>query len=289
MLLTKYIQFGLPISLALIMLSMGLMLRVDDFRQIAKQPKAFVTGLTAQMLLVPLIALLLLHIFHLPPELAVGLLVLSFSPGGITSNLFSYHARGDVALSVSLTAVAGLITPFTIPLLTELALQAYQNEYQKIVFPIGLTTLRLVMITLLPIMVGMVWRLLGSVSAAKIQPLIHHLSILIFITVIASIITQQWDRMPDFLAQVGDVTMLMIICAMLSGYLLAKAIRLDRRQIKTISIEVGMQNAGMALVVTQTVLQNATMSIVPIIYGLLMLIPVLMFTLLTRREALAAV
>ena len=289
MVLTQYIQLGLPFSLALIMLSMGLMLSLNDFQRVAVQPKAFITGLAAQMLLVPLIALLMLQIFSLPPLLAVGLLVLSFSPGGTTSNLFSYLAKGDVALSVSLTAVASLITPFSIPLLTELALQAYLVEHRQVAFPIGLTMMRLVMITLLPVTVGMVWRLFCSASAAKIQPLIHRLSVLMFITVIAAIIIQQWSMMSGFLVQVGDISMLMVICAMLIGYLVAKSAKLDRRQIKTICIEVGMQNGGMALVVTQTVLHNATMSIVPVIYGLLMLFPVVLFVGLAHRETTAAV
>lgn len=116
--LDTFIQIGLPVSLGLIMLSMGVMLKTADFRLIAKHPKAFFIGLSAQMLLVPLLALLLLQIFKLPPLLAMGLLILSFSPGGTTSNLFSYMAKGDVALSIALTTVASFVTPFSIPLLT---------------------------------------------------------------------------------------------------------------------------------------------------------------------------
>jgi BASS family bile acid:Na+ symporter len=287
--LGTFIQVGLPVSLALIMLSMGMMLKTDDFRRVAAHPGAFFIGLSAQMLLVPVLAVILLQIFKLPPLLAVGLLVLSFSPGGTTSNLFSYLAKGDVALSIALTAIASFITPFTIPLLTELALQMQMGENKEIIVPIGLTMKRLFVVTILPVIIGMGWRALKPTLADRFQPFVHRISVVLFIAVIVSILVQQWDKMPEFLGQVGTITALMIVLAMWLGYLLAKAGGLNRQQVKTISIEVGMQNGGMALIVTQGVLQNPTMSIVPVIYGLLMLIPVIMFVWVSRRETATAI
>jgi BASS family bile acid:Na+ symporter len=283
--LALFIKIGLPVSLGLIMLSMGLMLKLSDFKHILSYPKAFFIGLTAQMLLVPLLALLLLQLFDLPPLLAVGLLVLSFSPGGTTSNLFSYLAKGDVALSIALTACASLITPFTIPLLTELALQFSLGENKDIVIPIGLTMKRLFVVTVVPVLIGMSIKAFKPKWAEAIQPLIHKLSVVLFLAVIFSMIISQWDKMPTFLEQVGIITTVMIILAMLSGYFLAKLSRLSAKQIKTITIEVGMQNGGMALIVTQGVLDNPTMSIVPVIYGLIMLIPISLYILLVRNEA----
>jgi len=287
--LDKFIQIGLPVSLALIMLSMGMMLKTDDFRRVAAHPRAFFIGLSAQMILLPLIALALLQIFDLPPLLAVGLLVLSFSPGGTTSNLFSYLARGDVALSVALTTFASFITPFSIPLLTELALQMQLGENREIIVPIGLTMKRLFIVTLLPVVIGMLWRIFKPDLADKVQPHIHRISVVLFLSVIFSIIFQQWSKMPEFLNQVGTITSLMIVIAMLSGYYIAKLSNLNHQQVKTLSIEVGMQNGGMALIVTQGVLQNPTMSIVPVIYGLIMLIPVLVFVGISRRETAPAI
>lgn len=287
--LDTFIQAGLPIALALIMLSMGMMLKMDDFRQVAVQPKGFFLGLSAQLILVPVLALLLLQLFQLPPLLAVGLLILSFCPGGTTSNLFSYLARGDVALSITLTTVASFITPFTIPLLTELALQMQLDENREIAVPVGLTMKRLLIITVIPVSIGMAWRVFRPSLADKAHPYIHRFSVALFLIVIFSIIFQQWTKMPDFLSQVGTVTMAMIILAMLAGYYVAKLAGLSSRQKKTLSIEVGMQNGGMALVVTQGVLQNPTMSIVPVIYGLLMLLPVLLFVWIGRRESVTAI
>ncbi len=285
--LDTYIKIGLPVSLGLIMLSMGLTLRTLDFKRIADAPRAFLIGLSMQMLLPPLLAIVLLQLFQIPPVLAVGLLALSFSPGGATSNLFSYLARGDVALSITLTAVASFITPFTIPVLMELSLQTLMSENRDIIIPIGLTMKRLLIVTILPVLIGMMLRAFKPFWAERIQPLVHRFSMLLFLTVIVSIIINQWDNMPQFLNQVGLITTLMIILAMLLSFLLASWSKLNKQQIKTISIEVGMQNGGMALIVTQSVLNNSTMSIVPVVYGLIMLVPVILFVITTRQRETA--
>lgn len=282
--LDTFIKIGLPVSLGLIMLSMGLTLKIFDFKQVASQPKAFFVGLSAQMLLVPLLAVMLLQIFHLPPLLAVGLLVLSFSPGGTTSNLFSYMAKGDVALSIALTTAASFITPFSIPLLTELAIQSQLGENKDILIPVGLTMKRLIVVTIVPVILGMSLRYFKPIWADKIQPIIHKFSVVLFLAVIFSMVFNLWNKAPDFLGQVGIVTSVMIILAMLLGFLLAKFSGLNRQQVKTTTIEVGMQNGGMALIVTQGVLNNPQMSMVPVIYGLIMLVPIIIFVLISRRE-----
>ena len=282
--LDTFIKIGLPVSLGLIMLSMGLTLKGKDFQTIIKQPKAFFVGLSAQMLLVPLLALLLLQVFKLPPVLAVGLLVLSFSPGGTTSNLFSYMAKGDVALSIALTAVASFITPFTIPLLTELALQAQLGENAKIVLPVALTMKRLFIVTIVPVVTGMMLRAFKPAWADRIQPLIHKFAVTLFLAVIFAMIYRLFGKTPKHLLQMISITSIMIVLAMLTGYLLSKLAKLNRKQIKTNTIEIGMQNGGMALIVTQGVLNNPQMSVVPVIYGLIMLIPIIIFVLISRQQ-----
>lgn len=143
---------------------------------------------------------------------------------------------------------------------------------------------RLLIVTIVPVLIGMSLRWFKPVLADKAHPYIHRLSVILFFTVIIAMIVQQWDLMPTFLSQVGLITTIMIISAMLLGYFIAKLSGLRSQQTKTLSIEVGMQNGGMALVVTQGVLQNSTMSIVPVIYGLIMLIPVLLFVWISRRH-----
>ncbi len=283
--LSNFINIGLPISLALIMLSMGMKLHLSDFKHVASEPKALLLGLGAQMLVVPLFALLIIQIFNLPPLLAVGLMVLSFSPGGTTSNLFSYMARGDVALSVALTAVASFITPFTIPLLTEAVLQMQLGDNREVSIPVMLTMKRLFLVTVIPLVIGLLWNLYFPASAKQAHTLVHRFSTGLFLLVIFFIIIQQWDKLPSFLAEVGVVSLVMILATMLAGFLLAKTTGLNNQQQKTIMIESGMQNGGMALIVTQGVLNNPTMSIVPVIYGLLMLIPAIAIVLISRSEA----
>lgn len=281
--LDTFIKIGLPVSLGLIMLSMGLTLRGKDFQAVLQQPKAFVVGLSAQMVLVPLLALLLLQFFKLPPVLAIGLLILSFSPGGTTSNLFSYLAKGDVALSIALTAVTSFITPFTIPFLTELALQTHLGENTDIVIPIALTMKRLLIVTIVPVTIGMLLRTFKSNWADPIQPFIHKIAISLFLAVILSMTYKLLGKMPSYLPQLATVTSIMILLAMILGFATAKLAGLNNKQIKTNTIEIGMQNGGMALIVTQSVLNNPKMSVVPVIYGLIMLIPVIIFVVLNRR------
>ncbi len=284
MTLDIFIKIGLPVSLGLIMLSMGMTLKANDFKQVFKKPKAFFLGLTAQMLFVPLLAVILLQLFHLPPILAVGLLVLSFSPGGTTSNLFSYLARGDVALSIALTTAASFITPFSIPLLTEIALQSQLGESAEIVIPVGLTMKRLFVVTIVPVLLGMALHYFKPLWADKIQSFIHKISISLFLAVIFSMVFNLWHHVPEFLGRVAVITSVMIILAMSVAYYLASFAKLNKQQIKTTTIEVGMQNGGMALIVTQGILNNPQMSIVPIIYGLIMLIPVIIFVLINKRR-----
>ncbi len=275
--LTDFIKIALPVSLALIMLSMGLTLRIVDFQHVigGKSRKAFLIGIALQMLFVPVLAFLLLQLFELDPLLSVGLMVLSFSPGGTTSNLFSYMAKGDVALSVALTAVAAIITPFSIPIFTEIALQILLDDNREVTIPVMLTMKRLLVVTVIPLLIGMTWKYFNEVVAQRIHYYLHRFSALLFVLVIMLIIIQQWEILPSFLRDVGVLCIFMIIIAMIISYVISRLFELNNAQQKTISIEVGMQNGGMALIVTQTVLQNTTMSIVPVIYGLLMLLPVL--------------
>jgi BASS family bile acid:Na+ symporter len=276
------IEVGLPIALAFIMLSMGMTLKPDDFRRVIVGPRAFLVGLGAQMVVVPLLALFLQWAFRLPPLLVVGLMVLSFSPGGTSSNLFSYLARGDVALSVALTAITSLITPFTLPLLTEAVLQMQLGEGRQVSIPVVQTMMRLLLVSVIPLLAGMAWYRFGPVSAGKAQARLHRFSMLLFFAVIVLIVVQQFSKPVNFVAEVALVAMAMILSALVAAFALARLFDLNQQQQKTVVFETGLQNGGMALIVTQGVLHSPTMSVVPIVYGLLMLIPVVTYSLAVR-------
>ncbi len=285
--LTPLLAAALPLALFLIMLGMGMTLERADFERVGRRGKAFAIGFAAQMLLPPLLALGLVFVFSLPPALAVGLLVLSFCPSGTTSNLFSYLAGADVALSISLTAIASLVTPFSIPLMTELVLQWQYGTQQSVNFPVLETILKLAVIVLLPVAAGMLWRVRAAASCRRWQPRLHRFSMLLFAAVIIGIVLDQGAQLADFFATAGTVCLTLVLLAMLLGWQIARVAGLPQRQVKTISIEVGMQHGGMALVVTQGVLHNPEMSIIPLTYGLLMLIPVTALAAFARRRSAA--
>lgn len=282
--LNQFIQVGLPISLALIMLSLGLTTRLDLFIRQVSAPRATMTGLLAQLCLVPLLAFCVVVLLDMPPALATGLMILSFCPGGVTSNWFSHMSRANVPLSISLTVIASLITPFTIPLLSELALQWQMDENRVVEIPLGLTMIRLFVISVIPVVLGVALRTRFDTLSQRLQPVVYRFATGLFMCVIAGIIVQQWARLPGFLAQAGTASMCVILAGMLAGTLLARATRLSKRDQHTITIEVGMQNGGMALVVTQNVLQSAELSIVPVIYGLIMLLPIYLYSRYARTQ-----
>lgn len=283
--LNHFIQIGLPVSLALIMLSLGLTIRLDAFIHQMSAPRATLIGLSAQLFLVPVLALAVIFIFAMPPALAAGLMILSFCPGGVTSNWFSHMARANVPLSISLTVIASLITPFTIPLLSELSLQFLMDDQREVHIPLGLTMMRLFVISVIPVVVGIIVRTRFEGFSSRWQPLVYRIATGLFLCVIAAIIIQQWPRLPGFLAQSGLASMALILAGISAGALVGGVSQLTQRDTHTVAIEVGMQNGGMALVVTQNVLHSAALSIVPVIYGLIMLVPIYLYSRYARAQS----
>lgn len=260
----------LPASLALIMLGMGLSLTLDDFRRVVKFPKAIAVGVVLQMIVLPLIGLAVVTLLGMNDALAVGLMVLALSPGGVTSNMISFLARGDVALSVSLTAVVSLVTPFTIPLILAPVMDSLMGASQAIELPLVDTIVALMALTVVPVSIGMVIRRLAPKAAARSEKAVKVLSLLILFLIIAGIMKQNWEKLPDFFAQTGIATLTLNVIAMCVGFFGARAMRLAREQCVTIGVEVGIQNGTTALVITGTILANPVMSIAPAIYSLIM-------------------
>lgn len=282
--LNLFIQIGLPVSLALIMLSLGLTIRYSDFIRQLATPRPLLAGLLAQMLGVPLLALIVITLFKLPPALAVGLMILSFCPGGVTSNWFSHMARANVPLSISLTVIASIVTPFTIPILSELALQSLMGDARTVQIPLGLTMVRLFVVSVIPVVLGMLIHTRFTSFSQCWQPRIYRLSTSLFLGVIVAILLQQWAQLPGFLAQSGTASMVMILAGMGLGTWLASWLKLNTSDRRTLTIEVGMQNGGMALVVTQGVLHSPQLSIVPVVYGLIMLLPIFLYSRYATRQ-----
>jgi len=266
-LLTKVI---LPLALFIIMFGMGLSLKLENFKNVLRTPKAVLIGVVAQMLLLPLLALLIAIALNLPPEIAVGLMIIALAPGGATSNLLTYLAKGDVSLSISLTAIVSLITPFTLPIITALSMSYFMADSQPFSLPIATTILQLFVITLLPVALGMLILSRWSNIACTIERGLKWVSILFLLLIITLIVLKNIDQMANFFVQAGLATLLLNGATLLLGYQLACWAKLSRPQAISIGFEVGIQNGTLALVVAGTLIGNEAMMIPAVTYSLLM-------------------
>ncbi len=264
------IQFILPGSLFIIMLGMGLSLKLRDFSLVFVRPKAVALGVFAQMVMLPILAYAVAVLFGLTGALAVGLMILSLSPGGTVSNLFTYLAKGDIALSVTLTSVVSLIAPFTVPLMIVLFMQLLMGSEQQIELPILKTIVQLVVITIIPVAIGMVINAYQPKFSQQAEKYVKRFSVIFLFLIIAGIFAKNIDHMAGYFAQAGLAALVLNIACMAFGYGMAKLANLSEAQSKTISIEVGLQNGALAVVIALTLLENTEMAIAPTCYSLLM-------------------
>jgi len=258
------VDIGLPAALFLIMIGMGLTLTPKDFREVLVAPKATLFGLLAQVLILPLAAFALAWLMQLDPLLAVGLVIIAACPGGTTSNIFTYLGGGDVALSVVLTVLASLAAIVTLPLLTGLALDVFQDASIAIQLPVGRTIISLVVIVIVPLMVGMSMRKWTPVFAARAERFVGAFGMTVLILVIAAILLSLGDRVVTLARDGTYIAVALNIIGMLLG--------LDLRQSFTIAIELGLKNATLGLMITLTLLHSNEMSVPSAVYGVVMFV-----------------
>lgn len=282
-------QVILPLALFLIMFGMGLSLRPVDFKNVLAAPKAMGVGLIGQMLLLPLVAFLIALAFKLPPEIAVGLMIIALAPGGATSNMFTYLSKGDVSLSISLTAVVSLIAPFSIPIITALSMAYFMGNATEFSLPVVKTIIQLLVITLIPVAFGMLVLAKWPQIAAKIERVLKGFSVFFLFLIIVLIVLKNADNMMSFFMQAGLATLVLNISVLILGVYLAKWAKLSEAQSTSIGFEVGIQNGTLALVVAGTLIGNSTMMIPAVTYSLIMFITGAIFAMLiTRRKTHAA-
>jgi BASS family bile acid:Na+ symporter len=282
------LSLALPVTLFLMMFAMGTTLRPADFVELVARPGKVVVGLTAQLLLLPVLAYALLRGIPvlsnaMSPEIFVGFMILALSPGGTTSNLFSYLADGNVALSIALTAAVSIIAPFSLPLAANWLL-AEEFASAQLSLPILPTVLRLLVITLLPVTLGMLLRRWREDFCRRNERLFTRIPFMMLLAVIAGIVRQNWSSMPAFLAQTLWPALLLASVALLAGYGYARVLLAEARDARTVAIETSIQNGGTAMLVTGTILNNPAMTVAPIMYGILMLIPVFAYLALRRMR-----
>lgn len=277
-------QVGLPIALIFIMAGVGLSLTPNDFRRVLQEPRGFLLGAVAQLILLPLVAVAIIALFQLPPALAIGLFILALCPGGTTSNLYSYLCKADIGLSVSLTAVIGFITPVTIPLMAAWAIHFYGAGDASLQLPIVSTWLKLMIITVFPVLLGMAIRAKWTDFATRAEPVISKLSILVLVLVILSIVAELGSELLRYTLLVGPAALLLNLVTMALGYGLGRWLLHRDNQARTICLEVGLQNGTLALLITTGMLKSAEMSIAPSVYSMLMFVTASLFTVLVLRH-----
>lgn len=266
------IEVGLPISLMIIMAGMGLGLTFHEFGQVFRRPKALLVGTAAQILVVPLFAFGLAPVMGLSPEIAVGLVVIAACPGGTTSNIFTLLARGNVALSITLTVVASLVTIVTIPLFTNYALALYASgdADQVVRLPILRTVLTLSVLVIIPVVAGMVVRRSAFSFAQRAQRYVGMFGLSVLLVLVLAIVYGTRNEILSLLAQAGPATAALSIVGIGAGLASSTLLGVGMRDGLTIAIEVGIKNATIGLMVTLTLLQSAQMAIPTAVYGVQM-------------------
>tara|TARA_B100000795_G_scaffold64672_1_gene43772 strand:+ start:3076 stop:3897 length:822 start_codon:yes stop_codon:yes gene_type:complete len=244
------------------MLGMGMTLIPTDFTRIIKYPKAILIGLTNQLIFLPIIGFLLAIAFNLNPVMAVGLMILASCPGGPTSNLITQVCKGNIALSVTLTAIASIVSIVTIPFILSYALAYFGSNTDVIIkLPIIDTILQIMVITVIPISIGMLIRKHKTNFAKQMEKPMRTASTVIFILVFIAVLAANADKLVDGMKEAGVVTLVLNIVTMGLGYLTARMFKLEIKNTISITIESGIQNGTLALVIATSILNNVEMGI----------------------------
>ncbi len=273
----------IPFGLFLIMMGLGLTLSIDDILRVIIMPKAVLIGLTGQLILLPAVAFLLAYSLNTAPVIAIGLVLLSACPGGITSNAYVFASRGDIALSVTLTTIASLFTVFTMPLIVWIGLTVFADSSDIVDVPVSGMMRSLAQLTILPIIIGMVIRKFKPAFAVKMVEPVRKMAIAILIMVI---ITNTWfsiETLKLYIVQAGVAALLLNVICMSMGYGMSRLGKLNTDQTISITYEVGLQNLSLALVLANTILGMPDYAAVTLIYGFFMKISALSFMAYAKK------
>lgn len=262
----------LAIVLAIIMIGMGLSLTIEDFKRVFKFPKAVFLGFLNQIILLPVLGYLLINVFDAELSIAMGVMILAACPGGPTSNMLTHLAKGDTALSVSLTAINSVVTIFSIPFIVNFALSVLGDGTQTITAPVDKIMGALVVIVAIPLIIGMLLRKYKPAFSDKMdKPVKIASAIVLLVVIIGLVLKEKANIIPYFKMSLG-IVLVLNLGTMLLGYLTAKAIKLSFKQSITIAIESGNQNGTLAMTIAISLLGNPEFAIVGAVYSLIMFI-----------------
>ena len=272
-----------PIALAFIMLGLGLGLTVNDFLRVVKIPRDFLVGFLCQVILLPIIAFILIKIIPMPLEIALGVMVIAAVPGGVTSNVLTKFANGDVALSVSLTAIVSILSILTVPFIIFTSADLLGvTEINREISMMSMS-LKMFFVVTVPVIFGMILRSLMTDFIMRKTILIQKISIILFIIVFLSIWIEEWDRIISFIARAGLVTFILNIVMIVTGYYVAKYFTSGVAQRKCISLECGLQNGTLAVFVATQLFNDIVFMVPTAAYALIMFVTSIFFVLIVRK------
>ena len=271
-----------PFGLIIIMFGLGLGLTVADFKRLTKYPGDFIVGFFGQVILLPIVAFILIHIISLPPELALGTMLIAAAPGGVMSNILTKFANGDVALSVSLTAIISLISVITVPFIIFNSAGFLNIEIGKEISMLNIALKMFVAVTV-PVALGMIVRALMSDFVISKTLLVQRLSLILFLIVFAAIWIEEWDRITSFIQRAGLIALVLNLTMIFLGYYLAKFLASGVAQRKCISLECGLQNGTLALFVGTQLFDNVVFMVPTAAYALIMFSTATIFVLIVRK------
>ena len=271
-----------PICLAIIMFGLGLGLTLSDFTRVIKNPKDFLVGFISQVILLPIVALILISIIALPLEIALGVMVIAAAPGGVTSNILTKFADGDVALSVSLTAIVSLLSILTVPFIVFNSANFLGLEITKEISMINIAVKMFFVVTV-PVIFGMIVRSLMTEFIVSKTLIIQRLSVILFLIVYISIWVEEWDRIVSFITRAGLITFILNITMIILGYYIAKIFASGIPQRKCISLECGLQNGTLAVFVATQLWDDIVFMVPTAAYALIMLVTSIVFVLFVRK------
>ena len=271
-----------PVCLAIIMFGLGLGLTVGDFTRLLKIPRDFIVGFFGQVILLPIVAFILIQIISLPPQIALGTMIIAAAPGGVMSNVLTKFANGDVALSISLTAVVSLISVITVPLIVYNSAGFLGIEIVKEISMLNIALKMFVAVTV-PVIFGMIVRALMTDFIVSKTLLVQRLSLILFLVIFAAIWVEEWDNITSFIQRAGLIALILNLTMIFLGYYLAKYLTSGVEQRKCISLECGLQNGTLALFVTTQLFDDVVFAVPTAAYALIMFTTATIFVLIVRK------
>ena len=272
-----------PLALAIIMFGLGLGLTLNDFLRVIKIPRDFIVGFICQVILLPIIAFLLIKIIPMPLEIALGVMIIAAAPGGVTSNVLTKFANGDVALSVSLTAIVSILSILTVPLIVFTS--ADLLGVSEINREISMTSISIKMffVVTVPVIFGMIVRSLMTDFIVSKTLIIQRMSVILFMIVFISIWVEEWDKIISFITRAGLVALILNIVMIFIGYYTAKYFTSGVEQRKCISLECGLQNGTLAVFVATQLFDDIIFMVPTAAYALIMFVTSIIFVLIVRK------